>query len=307
MTFYALLLAASLLPALVLAVRQPEFFMELWLDLRLGRIFHYFVLYLFGCVLYAKTPELLLHLPPVFLLKSALYFVILAYAAVFAIATNNQEDLEIDRITNTNRPLVRNAVDPELYRRIAIRSLVISCILAALAGLVFLLAIGAISLVYYLYSCKPFKLKRFVLLAKFLIGVNSLISAVCGFYVAGGYLSDFPVFWLIFLLIPVALMANFVDLKDTEGDKVAGIKTLPVLLGEKDARYLIVLFTIVAYGFVYVYFDTLWISILLAIICSAHVFLLFRKPYSEKPLFLLHNSLFIGLIVLVLTSQYLQR
>lgn len=303
MAYYALLIAASLLPALSLALTRWELFRELWLDLRLGRIFHYFVIYLFGSVLYSKTREPLQLLNPDFLIQSALYFIILTYAAIFAIATNNQEDLEVDRITNTNRPLVRNAVDPEWYRKTAILSLIVSCVLAVFTGLIFLFAISGISLVYYLYSCRPFKLKRFVFLAKFMIGLNSLISATCGFYAAGGQPADFPLFWLFFLLIPVSLMANFVDLKDTEGDKIAGVKTLPVLIGDKKARRLIVLFTITTYLFVYLHFEEWWIKLLLVFICSGHVFLLFRKPYSEKPLFLLHNSLFIGLIILVLTSQ----
>lgn len=306
MLYQILLVFVAILPILVLGWMKPAFFRELVLDIRLGRILHYFVLFLVGIVLKNNSISLIFKTEPVVWLEAGLYFIVLVYAAVFAIASNNIEDIEIDQLTNTNRPLVKNAVDPKLYDRTSKISLLFSLVFSVLIGIEFFLAILGISLIYFIYSCKPFKLKRFVFLAKFLIGINSLISAVCGFYVAGGDLKQFPVFWLLFILIPVSLMANFVDLKDTVGDKAAGIKTLPVLLGETNAKRLIALFTISAYVWVYFYFNTLWIALLLIATCSVHVFLLFRKPYQEKPLFLLHNSLFIGLIVLVLTSAYFQ-
>ena len=306
MLYQILLVFVAILPILVLGWMKPAFFRELVLDIRLGRILHYFVLFLVGIVLKNNSISLIFKTEPVVWLEAGLYFIVLVYAAVFAIASNNIEDIEIDQLTNTNRPLVKNAVDPKLYDRTSKISLLFSLVFSVLIGIEFFLAILGISLIYYIYSCKPFKLKRFVFLAKFLIGINSLISAVCGFYVAGGDLKQFPVFWLLFILIPVSLMANFVDLKDTVGDKAAGIKTLPVLLGDSNAKRLIALFTISAYVWVYFYFNTLWIALLLIATCSVHVFLLFRKPYQEKPLFLLHNSLFIGLIVLVLTSAYFQ-
>jgi 4-hydroxybenzoate polyprenyltransferase len=294
------LLLVSLVPALVLALAKPNLFRELCADLRPGRILHYFVLFLFGFVLFGQSYDTLAKTETVTWLRAGIYGIVLIYAAVFAIATNNREDIAIDRITNQHRPLVRNAVDPVDYIRVSRISLVIAFAVAACAGWEFLAAIAGISGIYYLYSCRPFKLKRFVILAKFLIGINSLISAVCGFYVAGGELRDFPPFWAVFILVPVSLMANFVDLKDTEGDKAAGIRTLPVIWGEHAAKTLIGLFTVSAYVFVFVYFRSFWISWLLLATCSVHVYLLFRKPYNEKPLFLLHNSLFIGLIILVL-------
>jgi len=306
MLYQIILLIISLLPIGLLALLRPFFFRELLLDLRLERIFHYFVLFIVGFVLQANTFPLILNTKAEVWIEMCSYFIVLVYAAVFAIASNNQEDLVIDQITNTNRPLVKNSVDPKMYDRTSKISLLMSLVFSLLIGVEFLFTIVGISLIYYIYSCKPFKLKRFVFLAKILIGFNSLISAVCGFYVAGGEVKEFPVFWLLFILIPVSLMANFVDLKDTVGDKAAGIKTLPVRIGEQNAKLLISLFTISTYLWVYFYFNSVWIMLLLIGVCSLHVFLLFRKPYQEKPLFLLHNSLFIGLIILVLTNSYFQ-
>lgn len=306
LTTFILLLMAPL-PAVILFFAKPETFKELLRDLRPGRIVHYYLLFIFGIACFNNSPEKLMHMEAELGMQIVLYFFCLAYAAVFAIATNNKEDLEIDKITNTDRPLVRGTIETRSYLRIASISLLFSLLLSACIHPVFLLSIIGISLVYYFYSCKPFRLKRFVLLAKMLIGLNSLLAAGCGFLLAGGKWQEFPVFWLVFILVPVSLMANFIDLKDTPGDKAAGIKTLPVLLGDRNARLLIGAFTLLAYGFVFFYFQSIWISILLITTCFAHLFLLFRQPYREKPLFLLHNTLFLGLTILLLLESVLKN
>lgn len=305
MFYQVILLLVSLVPAGILAVVNPSVFRELWLDLRLGRIFHYFVLSLFGFVVHHSSIAALEEVSSSTWIKLPLYFVALTYAAVFAIATNNKEDLEIDKITNINRPLVKGTVNTQLYLRIAFLSLLISLVVAVCADVILFLAIVGISAVYYIYSCKPFKIKRFVFLAKFLIGINSLISALCGFLISGGKFTEFPVFWTVFILVPVSLMANFIDLKDTAGDRIAGIRTLPVIWGEPTAKILIALFTASAYVYVVCYFQSLLIGLLLLLTVSVHIYLIFRKPYQEKPLFLLHNSLFLGLILLLLIRPYI--
>lgn len=300
-----IILISSVLPAIILFLLKRSYFREIVMDIRPGRILHYYVLFIFGFVLYKSSYLELIQSDFETIIELILYLMVLIYSAVFAIASNNKEDLQVDEITNKNRPLVRKVVDPKIYLRIARISLAFSLILAAIISVPFFISILSISLIYYLYSCKPFKLKRFVFLAKFLIGINSLISAICGFVTAGGSLENFPIFWMLFILIPVSLMANFVDLKDTEGDRHAGVKTLPVIFGEDKAKKMIAVFAIFTYFMVFTYFDSVWIIQLLVVSVIVHLFFLFRKPYLEKPLFFLHNFLFIGLILLILLDKEL--
>jgi len=303
MTQQLIILICALLPIVFLLVVNRVLFREFFLDLRLGRILHYFAVFLFGFSLHTNDLSDIKQVSSETWLEMANFFLALTYAAVFAIATNNEEDLEIDKISNKSRPLVKESVPLTTYRMISRLSLIVSILLSAVIGIHYFLTILGLSLVYYIYSCKPFKLKRFVFLAKLLIGVNTLISAYCGFLTANGKVNEFPLFWIVFILIPISLMANFVDLKDLEGDRHAGIKTIPVLWGNKVAKNLLAIFTISAYSMVFVYFQTNWISCLLVLLCAVHVLLLFRKPYNEKPLFLLHNSLFLGLISLIILKN----
>jgi 4-hydroxybenzoate polyprenyltransferase len=265
-------------------------------DSRPSRILHYLLLALFGASLSVSSCEGLL--TPHLLLRFLLFFFMLFYAGQFAIVTNNIEDLEADKITNQNRPLVREQIPQKLYFRIGLGCQGIALALAAWVGQAELLTIGAISLLYYLYSVPPFRLKRYVLLAKFLIGINSFLVAVYGFVLAGGKAMEFPVHWAVFILVPVSLMANFIDLKDTEGDRHAGIKTLPVLIGQRRATYFMAAATMCTYTYAAILLSNVYVSLLIAGVSLIHLYLLLRVPYTEKPLFLLHNSLFLGLIVL---------
>jgi 4-hydroxybenzoate polyprenyltransferase len=79
-------------------------------------------------------------------------------------------------------------------------SLLFSFSLALLIEWVYFISVLGISIIYFIYSCKPFKFKRFVLFAKLLIGINSFISAICGFVIAGGAWNEFPILWRISLI-----------------------------------------------------------------------------------------------------------
>lgn len=289
---------AALLPVAYMLLTQPLRLKILLADSRFSRILHFLLMAFLGTSLQVDQSQELLD--PVLLLRFALFFCMLFYAGQFAIVTNNLEDLETDKITNTERPLVKALIPQQAYLRIGIFCLLYSFLLASVAGLPDLLAIGGISLIYFLYSVPPMKLKRFVLFAKFLIGLNSLIAVLYGYVISGGTLLEFPLSWAFFILVPISLSANFVDLKDTEGDRIAGVKTLPVLLGERKAKRLIAGFTLLTYLYAAFLLNSLLISCLILLVCGFHIALLFRTPYSEKPLFLLHNSLFLGLIVLIL-------
>lgn len=286
------------IPPVVLWFYRNSLAVLLLKDSRLSRILHYLLLALFGASLYVKSSTELLDSS--LILRFCLFFFLLFYAGQFAIITNNIEDLEADKLSNPMRPLVQMRISKKPYLKIAVLCQVYALILAAFAGFPELLTISAISLVYFLYSVPPFRLKRYVIFAKFLIGVNSFIVALYGFLISGGKILDFPVHWAIFILVPVSLMANFIDLKDTDGDRHTGIKTLPVLLGQRKATYFIAGATLISYVYAAFLLSDLSVSLLIAILAVIHVYLLLRIPYKEGPLFLLHNSLFLGLIVVIL-------
>ncbi|MFN8395688.1 MAG: UbiA family prenyltransferase [Bacteroidia bacterium] len=223
----------------------------------------------------------------------------LTFAAIFAIVTNNLADLAADHISNPNRPTVRGTVAPKPYLIAGILcqiwALAIPWLLPTAQALPITLAVAGISLGYFVYSCPPLRLKRVPILAKVIIGANSWVVALGGFALSGGAIADFPVAWSIFILVPLALAANFIDLKDVEGDRAIGIATLPVLMGVQNARHLIAAATAATYIMGGLLLNLWWAWPLNLIALATHMYLLYRPHADERLIFLVHVGSLFGL------------
>lgn len=293
----------SLIFPLILLFYKSTLTKEILKDLRIVRILHYVALAGLGMALYLRESNYLtLYLNSDSFFVFPLFIISLAYSAVFAIVTNNIEDLEADKITNPNRPLVKGTVNAQSYYRVGIFCQVFSFFIAFMAQKEMFYGILAISVGYYIYSCKPFRLKRIPFIAKLIIGCNSLAVAVCGFVLAGGNVFDFPLIWVFYILIPLSLAANFVDLKDTEGDGKTGIKTLPVLWGEPKAKLFIAGCTVSAYIMAGVLLRIPWLYPLNFLMAVLHIWFLYKKPYDEKPVFMIYVSALFGLDIFLFIS-----
>lgn len=303
----AILLGLSLLIPLCALFYFPLLTKEILRDLRIPRILHYVALAGLGMALYLRTDDHLnIYLRSDKVLLFPLFIVALTYAAVFAIVTNNIEDLGADQISNPKRPLVTGTVDTLSYLWAGIFCQVWALLLALMTQKALFFGILAISAGYYIYSCRPFRLKRIPIVAKIIIGFNSLAVAVCGYVLTGGNLADFSLIWVFYILVPLSLAANFVDLKDTEGDRHTGVKTLPVLWGEDKARLFITACTVFAYLMAGFLLHIWWVYPLNILIAALHIRFLYQQPYDEKPVFLIYVAALFGLDVFLFfsTSQF---
>lgn len=295
-----ILVAAYLLSYLVSGtavalLAWPTLIRSLASDNRLPRVAHYLLMLGAGSVIAGRVNTDSLTLEQ-FLLR------LLAPAAILlachsAMIANNLVDLEIDRISNPERPLVIGAVDSVTYARAA-------WVLGVLA-LVYALAIGPLALLVvfaflggcFLYSMPPLRLKRVPVLSKFFIACNSyalfLLGATLG-NVSWRVLADW---YLPFFLVGFTLAINFIDLKDVEGDRHAGISTLPVLIGESKSKLLIGLFFAGTYLSLHLVFHD--VRLLLALVAASALMFLFvtRTPYREGPVFAIYLASLVGFIV----------
>ncbi len=293
------LLVLGVLPVGAGLLVQPRLTRALLADLRVARILHYAALGGLGMALglHDRRAELFTAETVV---RFALLVITLAYAAVFAIVTNNLADVGADRISNPDRPLVRGTVAPRPYLAAGIAAEIVALALAAAADVRLSVGIVVISLGYAAYSCPPLRLKRVPVVAKLIIGLNSLVAAVCGFALCGGDWRAFPPVWAAYVLGPVALAANFVDLKDTAGDRADGVATLPVLLGERCARAFIAAASVSGYVMAGWLLGLAWVWPLNAVMAILHVRFLYRQPYDERFVFAIYVPSLFALDVLLL-------
>lgn len=285
-------------PLLAGAWLRPSLTRALLRDLRVPRVLHYVVLTLLGAALAVRSTSG--EVTGALLTQLAWLAVSLAYAAVFAIVTNNLEDLEADRLSNPERPLVRGVVEPRSYLWAGVTCLGVAVGLAGLISRAAGVGVATLSLIYFVYSCRPLRLKRVPILSKLLLGLNALVAAVTGFALVASW-PTFPLGWAVYLVGPLALAANFVDLKDVAGDTVQGVRTLPVVLGLEPARRLIAGATVLAYATAAMLLELRWLLPASAGLAAAHVALLFQTPYREGPIFGVYvTGLFVaaGLVLL---------
>ncbi len=180
-----------------------------------------------------------------FTVLSILVLVIVVFCSwVSSVLINDLSDLAIDKISNTERPLIKKEITAEEYKKINIILVLFLIIGAFLIKPLFVVFVVLYYFLTWFYSCKPFRFKRIFLLSNTLIAFSSLLFLLMGFIVFSGEktLSIFPwkiywfLFWAYFLITPLK------DLKDFEGDKKNKSYTLPVLVGKKNTRLIIASF-----------------------------------------------------------------
>jgi 4-hydroxybenzoate polyprenyltransferase len=294
----------GLLGFLFVAFRQNKFlFLQLLKDSRPLRIVHFLFSFLTGILIYLNAAEKGLAgkfiLTTENILVPVLVVISVFFAAVYSIVANNLEDIEIDKISNPDRPSVLPNINLAAYLRAGNVALLISLVAAYLAGRPVLVCMSIIIGMYYLYSCKPFRLKSIPIASKMVIGINSFFMALMGYTLFGETALTFPKEFIFFYIFPISLAANFIDLKDVKGDVIAGIKTLPVLIGLRNAQWIIAFFTISTYicAYIILHLNQIHIFWTIALLANAffHIYFLIRKSYVELPVMILHTLSLVGM------------
>ena len=248
------------------------------------RVLHYEAMFLFGmCLainasLYTIKNQFMLH--PVLAGNGILLVIAIFFAILCANAINNFADAEIENKSSL--------FHLETYKKLAWIFLGCSLMYACMVGIHGVFLISVVIAMYYLYSAYPLRLKRLPILSKLVISGNSLVLMLLGFWFVSGNISGFPSILYPVVLCVFTLVANFFDLKDMQGDKASGIKTLPLILGMKNAQWFCAAAFFIAYVTLYFVFDLQGLSVLLAAAGLLQVYFLTKKHYHELPTFLVY-------------------
>jgi 4-hydroxybenzoate polyprenyltransferase len=289
-------------------IHKKDFFKIIFKDSRILRILYYFLMLILGIAIGYQNYDLLKYsIPDYLFLKIIISFLSILFAAFFSIITNNFVDYNIDKISNKERPLFNNNLSKRDYFFFGLISLVLSLISSFLLGYFGFFCIFLLIGSYFIYSMPPIRFKRIPIFSKLIISFNSLFLALLGFsFLLESsdviYLTSFPTEYIIFFLL-FTLAANFIDIKDYEGDKKEGIKTLPVLLGLEKSKKLIAFFFILPYLFIgLLNKDLMIICILLSLV---NILLITDKNYNERRILI--NILFSILIYILSLLIYIPK
>ncbi|MFC1640954.1 UbiA prenyltransferase family protein [Patescibacteria group bacterium] len=183
---------------------------------------------------------------------------VLALTALFIAATaiwtysltlNDIYDMDIDKISNPDRPLVSGIFTREEYRNIGIIAGTIAIFAGFSVGYNYMVMIVAALLLSYIYSAPPFRLKRFPIMAPFLMSLGTAVLIFTGYrlFAISGTFYDFPINILFLIIIVATLVINAKDIKDYEGDRKFHVHTIPTMFGEKRGKLIISLLYIISY------------------------------------------------------------
>lgn len=296
---YIFTFIAAMQLVVVFALMNPAWFKALFNDLRVERMLHFFLIFVLGAFT-ARYRFFAEFQWSSFALWGGVFTLLsVACAILFSIITNNIEDRGIDAVSNPGRPIVQNTIPRQTYTKLAVLAFLLANFCAAIVSWKLWFFIMIFTGAYFLYSVPPFRLKRVPVFSKVVIGFNTLVLFMLGYeyfslysinldniITSDKFLVNFPTlpFWVF--LVGFSLCANFIDIKDIEGDKAGGIRTLPGLVGGVFSRWIIGLMFLIFYGLVYFILPDLRYYVPLAVLGLLQFYLFaLRRQYKERIVF----------------------
>lgn len=269
------------------------------------RVAHYFFLIVFGAALALFLGRAYpVELSWFNVAHIAILFIAFYSAWMYSVGVNDIVDLESDRLTNANRPLVTgklSVADVQSANRIFLLLAVVGGYLAGSYAFYFVLTFIAL---YYIYSVPPLHLKRFMFVNSFIISLCALTAVLAGFYLvsADDRVGAFPPSWLYLIVGVYFLLANVKDIKDGAGDRKVGVYTVVSVFGDVRGKQIVA--GMVALGLALIPLATgkeeLWFTAVPAALAGAY--LIQKKPFVERHLFYAYFVFLIASALLLLFS-----
>lgn len=167
----------------------------------------------------------------------------------FSLTTNDRNDVEVDKISNSDRLLITGVFTTKEYDALSGLAVVIALVSSWAVGYNFFVLILASLILSYLYSNYPTRLRRFPFVSSFLMSLGTAFIVLAGFllFAPAQDFASFPINFFVLMIFVVALIINIKDIKDIEGDSKNGIYTVPTIFGDKRGKIIIALMFVLSY------------------------------------------------------------
>ncbi|MFA6383614.1 MAG: UbiA family prenyltransferase [Parcubacteria group bacterium] len=158
-----------------------------------------------------------------------------------SVIVNDIYDYEIDKISNTWRPLQKGVFEKKEYFELGILLFGLSILGGLVVDVKFALLLFFYQFLAWIYSARPFRLKKFPIIATFVSSMALLLVIFMGFILFSGDQNIVGLSWRIILLLVISLTLSLPikDFKDIEGDRKYEIYTIPVIFGEERGRLIV--------------------------------------------------------------------
>jgi geranylgeranylglycerol-phosphate geranylgeranyltransferase len=200
-------------------------------------------------------------------IKESLLAALSVTLSAFAIyALNDIYDIEIDRINAPERPLPSGLITIREAKIITILLFISSLSIAYTIKISTFLLIFFFAILGIIYSTPPIRLKDGIF-GTICWGLGIATTIICGSSVT--VVTPRPLIAAMGLFILTSGCGFTKDLKDREGDKAMKIRTIPIILGEKRAIFLMTIMAMVGFhlfliDFIYYGIDFFYLIIIIA-------------------------------------------
>ena len=176
---------------------------------------------------------------------SAIAFLVILSSIILSweasVIVNDLNDYEIDKITNTNRPLQKNIFTQKEYVDLGIILFCLALLGGIVIGLKFTMFLIVYQILAWFYSARPYRLKKFPIIATFFSALASITVIFIGYSLFSGddNIKLFPWRIIIMMLVALTLSLPIKDFKDIAGDKADGVWTVPALFGMEIGKLIV--------------------------------------------------------------------
>lgn len=281
-------------------IYEKEKFVAFISNLRIERILNYILIAFVGIFIAIHGIGYNDFYNPINLVVLSVFLVMLILNAALAININDYEDINVDAISNKDRPLIRKDFTKKEWIKVRYSIILLMSLGIFLLGRLSFFFLVLAQALYFIYSSQPLRLKRNFVSASLVIGTTVVSVAMAGFFLVSSSESifAFPIQAILVLGITQAILSNLKDIKDYEGDKKEGIKTLPVLLGLDVSKKIIAIMYCTVFIFLPIYFN-LENMFTIAVLCAIFAaYLIVKKHYQEKYIFLVMFIYMLSLFLL---------
>ncbi len=283
--------------ALLFYFWKKEAFFAFLKNLRPERLSHYWLMALMGIgisfITFGQLPPLTIFN----IIALIVLFLTIAFWWAFAVGHNDIVDLRSDLISNPHRPLP--AVKITLLETKSVNAVLFLLSLwgALILGYYALLFVVGAHIIAFLYSSPPLQIKKLPFFNPLSIAVASLLFMMAGFFAVSPSLAlnNFPKEFIFATLACLTLGVNFKDIKDINGDRAVGVKTIPVIFGEKRGKVIIGAMMFLAFILMPLFLNKLPILPFAILFGAMTVWAINRKNYNETLVF----GLYYGYIFLI--------
>lgn len=281
---------------------NKKYIISILKDMDPFRVLHYLLMFVIGISigLYAKNGSFSLNNSNLFQFIFAPAAIV--FAGIFALVINGLADKKIDSISNPQRSLIDGTITVSHFIYIGIVSFFVAILYSVVLGHVTLLVILLLMGNYFIYSAPPLRLKRVPLFSKFFISLNSLILIMLGYYYITGT-TNVHYLTVVAFLGGFTVLINFIDLKDYDGDKKEGIKTIPTLIGLKKSKILFGAFFLIGFISFGLFFENMILLAIMIILGIIEFYLMMREPYQEKYVFGTYILTLLIVIIFILSQN----